>query len=194
EGRTGRRLVGLEEVNLPNSITLLRILLVPVFAWLHLTGRPRGALAVFAFAAISDGLDGLLARALNQRTEIGAILDPIADKFLALTAMVLLVSVEALPAWLLLVALLRDAVVVGAGLTAKLTRRPIDAAPTRISKYATFALMASITLGLVTRADPRGRELAPYVAALGIIAAECLAVAAIQYCLRWRHLLVRESS
>lgn len=176
-------------MNLPNSITLLRILLVPVFAWLHLTGRPAGALAVFAFAAISDGVDGFLARALNQRTEIGAILDPVADKFLALTALVLLVSVESLPAWLLEVALFRDGVVVGAGLTAKLTRRPIAAAPTRISKYATFTLMASITLGLVTRADPRGSVLAPYVAALGIVSAECLAVAAIQYGLRWRHLL-----
>lgn len=178
-------------MNLPNSITLLRIVLVPVFAWLHLSGRPVGALAVFAFAALSDGVDGLLARALNQRTELGAILDPIADKFLALTALVLLVSVETLPGWLLAVALLRDGVVFGTGLTSKLTRRPIAAEPTRISKYATFTLMASITLGLVVRADPRGRELVPYVAAVGIVAAECMAVAAFQYALRWRHLLDR---
>jgi len=176
-------------VNLPNSITLLRILLVPVFAWLHLSGRPVGALAVFAFAALSDGVDGLLARALDQRTELGAILDPIADKFLALTALVLLVSAETLPAWLLAIALLRDAVVFGAGLTSKLTRRPIAAEPTRISKYATFALMATITLGLVLRAEPRGRDFAAYVAALGIVSAECLAVASVQYALRWRHLL-----
>jgi len=178
-------------VNLPNSISLLRIVLVPVFAWLHLSGRPVGALSVFVFAAISDGLDGLLARALNQRTELGAILDPIADKFLALTALVLLVSVQTLPAWLLAVALLRDGVVFGTGLTSKLTRRPIAAEPTRISKYATFTLMATITLGLLVRADPRGRELVPYVAAAGIVAAECMAVAAFQYALRWRHLLDR---
>ena len=176
-------------MNLPNSITLLRILLVPVFAWLHLAGRPVGALAVFAFAAISDGLDGLLARALDQRTEVGAILDPIADKFLALTALVALVSVETLPAWLLVIALLRDGIVFGTGLTSKLTRRPIAAEPTRISKYATFTLMAVITLGLVMRAEPRGRDLAAYVAALGIVSAECLAVASVQYALRWRHLL-----
>ncbi|HWV38368.1 MAG TPA: CDP-alcohol phosphatidyltransferase family protein [Vulgatibacter sp.] len=176
-------------MNLPNSITLLRIVLVPVFAWLHLSGRPAGALAVFAFAAISDGVDGLLARALNQRTELGAILDPIADKFLALTALVLLVSVETLPAWLLAVALLRDGIVFGTGLTSKLTRRPIAAEPTRISKYATFTLMTAITLGLLVRADPRGRELIPYVAAAGIVAAECMAVAAFQYTMRWRHLL-----
>lgn len=178
-------------MNLPNSITLLRIVLVPVFAWLHLSGRPVGALSVFAFAALSDGVDGLLARALDQRTEIGAILDPIADKFLALTALVLLVSVESLPAWLLVIALFRDGVVFGAGLTSKLTRRPIAAEPTRISKYATFTLMGAITLGLVVRADPRGMELAPYVAALGIVSAECLAVAAIQYGMRWRHLIAR---
>ena len=177
-------------MNLPNSITLLRILLVPVFAWLHLSGRPVGALAVFVFAAISDGLDGLLARALDQRTEVGAILDPIADKFLALTALVLLVSVETLPAWLLVIALLRDGVVFGTGLTSKLTRRPIAAEPTRISKYATFTLMAVITLSLVMRAEPRGRDLAAYVAALGIVSAECLAVASVQYALRWRHLLL----
>lgn len=178
-------------MNLPNSITLLRILLVPVFAWLHLSGRPLGALSVFVFAALSDGVDGLLARALNQRTELGAILDPIADKFLALTALVLLVSVQTLPGWLLAVALLRDGIVFGTGLTSKLTRRPIAAEPTRISKYATFTLMAAITLGLMVRADPRGRDLAPYVAVAGIVAAECMAVAAFQYALRWRHLLER---
>ncbi len=146
------------------------------------------ALIVFVGAAASDGLDGLLARALDQRTELGAILDPIADKFLALTALVLLVSVESIPLWLLIFALLRDGVVFATGVTSKLARKPIAAEPTRISKYATFTLMAAITLGLLVRADPRGLELVPYLAAIGVVSAECLLVASVQYGLRWRQL------
>lgn len=178
-------------MNLPNAITLIRIFLVPVFAWLLLSGRPLAALVVFVVAAVSDGLDGLLARALDQRTELGAILDPIADKFLALTALVLLVSAGTLPLWLLGVALFRDLIVFATGLTSKLRRRPIAAEPTRISKYATFTLMTSIALGLVSRTGELSYELLPFVAALGVVSAECMIVASVQYALRWRGLLAR---
>jgi len=178
-------------MNLPNAITLLRILLVPVFAWLVVTERPVAASIVFVIAAVSDGIDGFLARLLRQHTELGAILDPIADKFLALTALILLVSAGAMPMWLLGVALLRDVVVFGTGVTAKLRRRAIAAEPTRISKYGTFTLMASIALGLFARSSERAEELLPFVAVLGVVAAECLLVASVQYGLRWRGLLAR---
>ncbi|AKU90528.1 CDP-alcohol phosphatidyltransferase family protein [Vulgatibacter incomptus] len=178
-------------MNLPNSITLARIALVPIFAWLLLSGRPVAALAAFVVAAVSDGLDGLVARVLDQRTELGAILDPIADKFLALTALVLLVSAESLPIWLLVAALLRDGVVFGTGLTSKLRRRAIRPEPTRISKYATFFLMAAITLGLVARSTAHGTAIFPYLMAVAVVAAECLVVASAQYGIRWRALVLR---
>src|SRR5262249_37032405 len=88
-------------VTVPNAITAVRIGLVPVFAAFFLAGESGPALAVFVVAALSDGLDGMLARVLDQRTEIGAILDPFADKLLGFVALLLLVASGDIPAWLL---------------------------------------------------------------------------------------------
>ncbi|WP_373048496.1 CDP-alcohol phosphatidyltransferase family protein [Vulgatibacter sp.] len=172
-------------MNLPNAISLVRLLLVPVFAWLHLRGEPLAALVVFVAAAISDGIDGFLARALDQRTALGAILDPIADKLLGLTALVLLVWSAVLPVWFLGVSLLRDAVVAAVGITSKASHRSVRAAPTRISKYATFLLMATVTLALFSRSPDYGAAVVPYLAAVGAVAAECLLVATVQYGMLW---------
>jgi cardiolipin synthase len=176
-------------VNLPNAITSIRILLVPVFAWLFLTERSFQAMVVFAAAALSDGLDGLLARLLDQRTRLGAILDPIADKFLAATALVLLVAVGTVPVWLLVAALLRDVMVLGVALAARARSRWLDASPTRISKYATFTLMLTIFSSLALRAGIQEEQGLPYVQVVTVLAAQCLIVAAVQYLVRWRGLL-----
>lgn len=174
---------------MPNAISLVRLLLVPVFAWLHLTDRPLAALIVFISAAVSDGIDGLLARLLDQRTAIGAILDPLADKVLGLTALLLLVWSGALPVWFLAVSLLRDVVVFGVGVTTRVAHLPVPASPTRISKYATFLLMATVVLALFTRSPRFGEAVLPWVPAIGGLAAQCLLVATIQYTLLWRTLL-----
>lgn len=179
-------------VNLPNAITTLRILLVPVFAWLFLSERAFAAMVVFAAAALSDGLDGLLARILDQRTRLGAILDPIADKFLAVTALILLVVGGTVPLWLLVAALARDFVVTGVALTARARARWLDAAPTRISKYATFTLMLTIFLSLALRAGIQTEPAAPFLQVVAVLAAQCLIVASFQYLFRWRALLVAE--
>src|SRR5690606_2197348 len=102
---------------------------VPVFAWLHLEGQSFEAMVVFSVAALSDGIDGLLARLLEQRTRLGAILDPIADKILVATALILLVLTQTLPVWLLAVALLRDVAVAGLGIVSKLRERWIEVEP-----------------------------------------------------------------
>lgn len=181
-------------MNLPNSITLLRLALVPVFAFLQLDGRPLAALIVFVAAAASDGIDGFLARALDQRTRFGAILDPFADKLLGLTALLLLVWGGTIPLWLLGVSLLRDAVVFCVGLTAKVTHRPIEAEPTRVSKYATFTLMVTLTLALLASSPRWGEVVGPWLATMGLITAECLVIATSQYLLRWRGVLRRPAT
>lgn len=178
-----------ESVNLPNAITILRLALVPVFAWLHLEDRSFAAMVVFAGAALSDGIDGLLARLLDQRTRLGAILDPIADKTLVATALILLVYSETLPPWLLFAALLRDVAVAGLGLASKLRRRWIEVAPTRISKYATFTVMLTIFLALGHRAELRSEGVLPFLQVMAILAAECLLIASLQYLIRWRDFL-----
>jgi len=176
-------------LNIPNAISLARLLLVPVFAWLHLTDRPLAALIVFVAAAVSDGLDGLLARLLDQRTAIGAILDPLADKALGFTALLLLAVSGVLPFWFFATSLLRDVVVFCVGITTRVTHLPVPASPTRISKYATFLLMATVTLALFTRSPRHGEAVLPWVQAMGGLAAQCLLVATVQYTLLWRTLL-----
>jgi len=168
-------------VNLPNAITSIRLALVPVFAWLHLTDRPFSAMVVFTVAALSDGIDGLLARLFDQRTRLGAILDPIADKLLVATSLVLLVVSGTLPPWLFLTALLRDAAVGSLGLASRLKGRWLEVEPTRISKYATFTVMATVFLALGYRAGVGGPEVVPYLRVVAIVAAQCLLVASLQY-------------
>lgn len=178
-------------VNLPNAITVLRLVLVPVFAWLHLEGESFAAMVVFSVAALSDGIDGLLARLLEQRTRLGAILDPIADKLLVATALILLVLSQTLPLWLLVAALLRDVAVAGLGIASRLRATWIEVSPTRISKYATFTVMLTIFLALGYRAELRAGELLPYLQVMAILAAECLLIASLQYVVRWRDFVRR---
>src|SRR5205085_7456365 len=117
----GRRLRALEpaarrrdEVNVPNFLTGLRIVAVPVFVVLFVYGRLGAALAVFIGAMVTDWLDGIAARLLKQFTALGAILDPIADKLLGLSALVLLFCSQRLPRWLLVLLVFRYVCIVGA--------------------------------------------------------------------------------
>ena len=95
-------------INFANGLTALRILLLPLFAWLLISGHPREAVVVFVVCGISDGLDGLLARWLHQRTLIGAFLDPIADTLLMATAFIVLAIVRTVPTWLAVLVISRD--------------------------------------------------------------------------------------
>ena len=89
--------VGQDSLNLPNVITLVRILLIPVFVMLFFTPTPERSLSaavVFVVAAVTDLLDGYIARRTGQITKLGKLLDPIADKLLVLSALILLVNVD----------------------------------------------------------------------------------------------------
>jgi cardiolipin synthase (CMP-forming) len=167
-----------------NGLTALRLVLAPIFLVLYVTGDALRALAAFAAAAATDVLDGLVARALGQRSRLGAFLDPVADKFLAACALFALAARGRLPWWLPLLVVGRDAVLLaGAGvLRAKGHRIPV--APTRIGKYATFALALTVVVALASDfgAYPRA-EAAPFVAASGLLAALCVAVSFGQYVL-----------
>lgn len=98
---------------IPNLITVARIILVPVFIMLFLDQRFALALLVFLVAGLSDGLDGFLARVLHQRTQLGAMLDPLADKLLVATAYVCLGMGALIPSWLAVLVVSRDMLIVG---------------------------------------------------------------------------------
>ncbi len=98
-------------INIPNIITLIRILLVPLFIICLQNRFFPYALLVFTVAGISDGLDGFLARLLDQRTQIGAMIDPIADKLLVISAFTCLSIMGIVPEWLTVIVISRDVVI-----------------------------------------------------------------------------------
>ena len=108
--------VGQESLNLPNFITLTRILLIPVFVVLFATPTPDRSLSaavVFVIAAVTDMLDGYLARRNGQVTTLGMLLDPIADKLLVLSALILLVNVDRVSALVAILIIAREVAVTG---------------------------------------------------------------------------------
>jgi len=96
---------------IPNALTVARILCTPFFIALFLNGRYMAALSMFALAGVSDALDGFLARVLSQRSALGAMLDPLADKVLLTASFICLASVDWLPAWLVVTVVSRDVLI-----------------------------------------------------------------------------------
>jgi cardiolipin synthase len=162
--------------------------MVPVFIALSFTGRPVGALWVFAIAAVSDSVDGLLARVLDQRSKLGGILDPVADKVLVLSALVTLVVVGRLPWWLLGLMVFRDGWMVVGALMVRHKRLEIPTAPSRIGKYATLALIAVVVMAMVGQALGPSPKLEAYTAVIGLLAGLCVAASTVQYFHRFGYL------
>lgn len=98
-------------LNTPNIITFVRIIIIPVFVTALVYKRYNYALALFAVAGITDAFDGLLARLTNQKTKLGAFLDPLADKFLLITSFVLFSVYGWIPTWLTITVISRDLIV-----------------------------------------------------------------------------------
>jgi cardiolipin synthase len=135
-------------LTIANLITILRFLLVPVVVLALLQSRMDWALAGFLIAGISDGVDGFVARQFNQRSELGAYLDPMADKLLLVSVFVVLGYMGELPLWLVLAAVSRDALIVGAVLLSTIMGRPVAMKPLYVSKANTLVqiVLAAIVL------------------------------------------------
>ena len=129
------------EFNLPNLITLARLLCVPLAIWLILEARYGVAFWVFVAAGISDALDGYIAKRFNQRTPLGALLDPIADKALLAGVYITLGLADQLPHWLVILVVLRDLLIVGGYLLIQGTAAP---QPLFISKVNTLVQISLI--------------------------------------------------
>jgi cardiolipin synthase len=129
-------------MNLPNLITVLRIFAVPVTVWLILGGYLHAAFWIFLAAGASDGVDGYLARRWDQRTELGAYLDAVADKALLVSIFVTLALSGFIPAWLAIAVVSRDVMIVGAVILSWLLGRPIRIKPLMVSKLNTVFQIA----------------------------------------------------
>ncbi len=168
-------------LNLANGLTVLRIGLAPVFLVLYVEGDRLRALAAFAAAAATDVLDGLVARALRQHTRLGAFLDPIADKFLAACALIALAATGRLPWWLPALVVSRDLAQLAGAALLRTLHHTVPVAPTRIGKYATVALAATVVVALAGDLVYPGGRFSGFVVAFGLLAAECVAVSWVQY-------------
>ena len=143
-------------MHIPNLITLARILLVPVTVWLIISEAYGAAFAAFVVAGASDGLDGYLARRFNWRTKLGAYLDPLADKALLVSVYVTLGFLKELPAWLVIIVVSRDVLIVGAVLLSRLLDHPVKVAPLMVSKVNTAAqiVFVVVVLGVAALREP----------------------------------------
>jgi len=145
-------------MNIPNLITLLRIILVPVVVILLIQGSFRKALAVFIIASVSDAVDGFLARVMHQQTVVGAYLDPIADKALLASAFVTLSILNVIPAWLAVIAISRDFMILLGISVLFIMSVPVEIRPALLSKITTVLQVSTIFLALFFRCLPDGFE------------------------------------
>jgi cardiolipin synthase (CMP-forming) len=137
--------------NIPNLLTISRILLVPLTVWSLIHGDYGIACLTFIVAGITDGLDGYLARKLNLQTELGAYLDALADKSLLVAVYVTLAILQLIPGWLAIIVVTRDLLIVGAVLLSRFLEQPVEIRPVFISKANTVAqigLAAGVLLSL----------------------------------------------
>ena len=133
----------------PNVITVVRVLLVIPTAWCLLTSRYVEALALMAVAGASDAVDGWLARRLSSVTRFGATLDPLADKILVGVLFIVLTVRGALPLWVVAIAVGRDLVILSGALAYRIMFKHIEVAPTLISKANTAAQIFVLLLLLL---------------------------------------------
>jgi cardiolipin synthase len=140
----GRRVMTTRILTPSNQITLLRLVFVPVFAILVLDQSYRAALAVLVAAAISDVLDGTVARLLKQVSPLGVALDPIADKILMTTAYLTLAFRDALPWWLTILVLSRDVAIILTALLISLVAGYRPFYPSYLGKASTVVQVATV--------------------------------------------------
>ena len=138
------------DVNIPNLITLGRILLVPVIIWAITSGQMAAAFFVFVIAGVSDAVDGFLAKRFNMTSELGALLDPLADKALLVSIYIALGIWGAMPRWLVILVVSRDFMIVAAVMVSWLFDKPVAMKPSMWSKLNTVAQVALAALVLAS--------------------------------------------
>jgi cardiolipin synthase (CMP-forming) len=136
-------------LSIPNLITLGRILLVPIVVWAIASGTMWIAFVLFVGAGVSDAVDGFLAKRFNMTTELGAYLDPLADKALIVSIYLTLGINGAIPRWLVILVVSRDILIVGGIMLSWLVGSPLKIKPLLVSKLNTLAqiLFACVVLG-----------------------------------------------
>lgn len=170
-------------ITLPNLITLARLFAVPLAVWLILQREMALAFWLFVAAGVSDGVDGFIAKRFGARSQVGAVLDPVADKALLVSVYVMLGATGFLPSWLVILVVFRDVLIVGGVLTLYVLGQEPAILPLFVSKANTamqIVLAAAVLLHAAYGAPPAG----VVTALLWIVAATTFASGAA-YVARW---------
>ena len=138
--------------NLPNLVTVARLLMTPLAVMMIISQRFLPAFLIFILAGVSDAIDGFIAKNFDLRTELGAYLDPLADKALLISIYVSLAIYAGLPAWIAVTVVSRDVMILFAVLVSWLLDKPVAIRPVWISKFNTLAQIAFAALALGARA------------------------------------------
>jgi cardiolipin synthase len=141
-------------MNVPNLLTLLRIILVPIVVIFLIQGSFGKATIVFVAAALTDALDGFLARILGQQTALGAYLDPIADKALLAGSFVTLSVLHVIPGWLAVIVISRDLIILLGISILSLMSIEVKIRPTTVSKVTTAMQLVTVLMVLSDRCFP----------------------------------------
>lgn len=136
-------------LNIPNMLTLARIFLTPFIVYAIIENQPVLALILMGVAGLTDMLDGAIARFLDQRSTVGAFMDPLADKLMLISTIVTLYFIEHIPTFLFLAVVFRDMVIVVGALVYELVTRNLEMTPTIASKITTF-LQIMLVLTVLT--------------------------------------------
>lgn len=168
---------------IPNALCLLRMALIVPIVWLLVHGEYEVTLLVFAFAAVTDAADGLLAKTYGWITELGKILDPLADKLLLVVVFVTLSILGLVPVWLSAVVVGRDIIISGGALTYRLLYGPVEGRPTRVSKFNTLCQILFVLAVIVRAAYSQVSEV--LVTVLGALVFVTTAVSGLDYVLRY---------
>jgi len=135
-------------VTIPNLISIARLLLVRLIVWLIVVGQHGPAFGVFVVAGISDAVDGFIARQFDLRSDLGAYLDPIADKALLVSIYITLAYVNAIPGWVTILVVSRDLLIIGAVVLSWMVGEPMGTRPHWVSKVNTLVQIALAALVL----------------------------------------------
>lgn len=165
----------------PNLLTFLRIAAVPVFLWLLEHDGYKGAFMLFLAAGITDTIDGVVARLTDSRSELGTMLDPVADKLLLVTAFVVLGTRGLMPLWLVGLVIGRDLVILGGYLVIRfLHGESMPVEPTPVGKANVFFQLFTVGFVLLSLARP-GLPLATTNLVFQVVTAATSAISCAQY-------------
>ncbi len=174
-------------LTIPNFITIARLLVVPIVIWLIIRDAYLHAGILFVIAGISDAVDGFLAKRFDQTSDLGAYLDPIADKALLVSVFVSLGFKGVLPAWLIVLAVSRDILIIGAVILSWMLSNPVAMRPLWVSKANTAAQIVLIGLALGARAGITGID--PWLWPVVVVTGVLTVISAGAYLVEWfRHM------